>query len=71
MCGTCIEILSDTIYRNTCVANTCIIHMFYTCNIPKTLHMYYRCSTISPVFTDKYTLYSLFRKPKKDLMANR
>ncbi len=31
---------------NTCIADTCIIHMFYTCNTPKTLHMYYRCGTI-------------------------
>ncbi len=34
---------------NTCVADTCVIHMFYTCNTPKTPHMYYRCGTIAHV----------------------
>ncbi len=29
-----------------CVADTHVIHLyFHTCNIPKTPHMYYRCST--------------------------
>ncbi len=29
---------------NICVVNTCVIHMFYTCNTPITPHMYYRDS---------------------------
>ncbi len=41
-------------YRyNTCVADTCVIHMFYTCNKPKTPHMYY---TVGHVLTLYKTL---------------
>ncbi len=29
------------ICRNTYVADTCVIQMFYICNTPKTPHMYY------------------------------
>ncbi len=34
---------------NTYVGNTQAIHIFYICNTPKTLNMYYRCGTIGHV----------------------
>ncbi len=36
------------ILYNTCIAYTCTLHMFYTCNIPKT-HVYHRYSTMGHV----------------------
>ncbi len=48
MCNTGIypTVLHVWKYRyNTCVADTCGIHMFYMCNTPKTPHMYYMCTT--------------------------
>ncbi len=43
-CTTCINMYI------THVSATHVIHMyFYTCNIPKTPHMYYRCSTTAHI----------------------
>ncbi len=32
----------NTVIIHTCIADTCIIYIFYTCNTHKTPHMYYR-----------------------------
>ncbi len=32
---------------DTCVADTCIIHIFQTCNTPETPHMYYNVVGLS------------------------
>ncbi len=46
MCRTCV------LHR---VSTTHVIHLyFYTCNIPKTTHMYYKCSTTGHVRNIKY-----------------
>ncbi len=46
---------------NTCLANTCVIYMFCTCNTHKTPYMYYRCFTIGHI--DNYIYKNTSRKP--------
>ncbi len=45
---------------NTCVADTCVMYMFYTCNTHKIPHMHYRCGTIGHVLGNSNSQRELF-----------